>query len=97
MENKIAPSAATPDPTTGPPPAASRSATELPAKRTPPDHDPVDMRLVIEEDANAGGTYVYKTINRLTGEVILQLPREQLLKLRERVTYAAGDVVRTKA
>lgn len=55
------------------------------------------MRLVIEEDANAGGTYVYKTINRLTGEVILQLPREQLLKLRERVTYAAGDVVRTKA
>ncbi len=96
MENKVAPSAATP-PTSGQAPAASRSNTELAAARATPAKDPVDMRLVIEEDANAGGTYVYKTINRLTGEVILQLPREQLLKLRERVTYAAGDVVRTKA
>ena len=97
MENKVAPSAAIPDPTSGQPPAASRSTQELPAARATPAKDPVDMRLIIEEDANAGGTYIYKTINRLTGEVILQLPREQLLKLRERVTYSAGDVVRTKA
>ena len=97
MENKVAPAAATPDPTSAQAPSASRSTTELPAGRATPGKDPVDMRLVIEEDANAGGTYIYKTINRLTGEVILQLPREQLLKLRERVAYSAGDVVRTKA
>ena len=55
------------------------------------------MRLVIEEDAAAGGSYVYKTVNRLTGEVILQLPRDQLLKLKEQVDYVAGDIVRAKA
>ena len=54
------------------------------------------MRLVIEED-KASGSYVYKTVNRLTGEVIQQLPRDQLLKLRDQVAYEAGDVVRTKA
>ena len=54
------------------------------------------MRLVIEED-KASGSYVYKTVNRLTGEVIQQLPRDQLLKLKEQVDYEAGDVVRTKA
>jgi len=54
------------------------------------------MRLVIEED-KASGSYVYKTVNRLTGEVVQQLPREQVLQLREQVDYEAGHVVRTKA
>jgi flagellar protein FlaG len=54
------------------------------------------MRLVIEED-KAAGSYVYKTINRLTGEVVQQLPRDQVLKLREALEYEAGDVVRAKA
>jgi flagellar protein FlaG len=54
------------------------------------------MRLVIEED-KASNSYVYKTINRLTGEVIQQLPREQVLQLREQLDYEAGDMVRTKA
>ena len=54
------------------------------------------MRLVIEED-KATNSYVYKTVNRLTGEVIQQLPREQVLQLREQLDYEAGNVVRTKA
>ncbi len=54
------------------------------------------MRLVIEED-KASGSYVYKTVNRLTGEVVQQLPREQVLQLRDQVDYVAGHVVRTKA
>jgi len=54
------------------------------------------MRLVIEED-KASGLYVYKTVNRLTGEVVQQLPREQVLQLKDRVDYEAGHVVRTKA
>jgi len=54
------------------------------------------MRLVIEED-KASNSYVYKTVNRLTGEVIQQLPREQVLQLREQLNYEAGDVVRAKA
>ncbi len=97
MENKVAAFAATPDPTFGqkpaPPPRpdpGSKAASQAQSS------DPVDMRLVIEEDKTSG-SYVYKTVNRLTGEVIQQLPRDQLLKLRDQVAYEAGDVVRTKA
>ena len=54
------------------------------------------MRLVIEED-KASGTYVYKTIDSRTGKVIQQLPREQIMQLRDQMEYEAGQVVRTKA
>jgi flagellar protein FlaG len=54
------------------------------------------MRLVIEED-KASGTYVYKTVNRRTGEILQQLPREQILKLRDALTYEAGHIVRAQA
>jgi len=96
MQNKVATVAATPDPTFGQRPAAAApemgTSTE-PAVQGP---DPVDMRLVIEED-KASGTYVYKTVNRRTGEVVQQLPREQILKLRDALTYEAGSIVRAKA
>src|SRR3954463_11959112 len=97
MESKVAAFAATPDPTFGQksatPPAADTASS---AKRAALSQDPVDMRLVIEED-KASNSYVYKTVNRLTGEVIQQLPRDQVLKLREQLDYEAGDVVSAKA
>ena len=58
--------------------------------------EPADYRLVIEDDEKAG-CFVYKTINRLTGEVVQQLPREQLIKLREAADYATGAVISTRA
>lgn len=60
-----------------------------------PATDSADLRLVIEQDQASGG-YVYKTVNRLTGEVVLSLPRDDVLRLREDSHYAAGSVVRTK-
>jgi flagellar protein FlaG len=51
-----------------------------------------DLRLVIEEDGVAG-TYVYKTVDPRTGQVVAQLPREELLRLRETSGYAPGAVV----
>ncbi len=96
MENKVAAFAATPDPTFGQKPAPPRPDPGTKADGAAQSPDPVDMRLVIEED-KASGSYVYKTVNRLTGEVIQQLPRDQILKLRDQVAYEAGDVVRTKA
>jgi flagellar protein FlaG len=64
----------------------------------PPPDAPVigDYRLVIEEDP-AARTFVYKTIDRATGQVVSQIPREQLLKLKEDPLYTAGDVLKTKA
>jgi flagellar protein FlaG len=46
---------------------------------------------VIEDD-KAAGSYVYVTINSVTGEVVSQVPREQLLKMREDPGYQPGSV-----
>ncbi len=58
--------------------------------------DAADLRLVIEEDQESG-SFVYKTINRVTGEVVLQLPRTEVLRMREERTYSAGSVIRASA
>jgi flagellar protein FlaG len=54
--------------------------------------DASDFRLVIEED-QASKSYIYKTVDRKTGAVIQQFPREQLLKLKDNQDYSAGSVV----
>lgn len=74
---------------------AQRPADLRPIARVEPPVEPdqADLRLIIEEDAN--GAFVYKTIDRRTGEVLVQLPREQLLRRREEADYAAGEVIRT--
>jgi flagellar protein FlaG len=97
MNSKVASFAATPDPTFGQKPAPQRpDTTGAPEKHRAPGQDPADLRLVIEED-KATNSYVYKTVDRATGEVIQQMPREQVLQLREQLDYEAGDVVRAKA
>jgi flagellar protein FlaG len=95
MQSKVAPFAATPDPTFGRRDgraAAQDTATANDAKAS----DEADLRLVIEED-QAAGTYVYKTVNRRSGEVVQQIPQEEVLRLREDSAYLAGGVIRTKA
>ena len=62
---------------------------------SPPAEQP-DVRLVIEE-SDQPGSYVYKTLNRLTGEVLQQFPREELRRLREEESYEAGTGVCTHA
>ena len=95
MQSKVASFAATPDPTLNPPKSGS-SPSGGRAKAKVQTSDSVDLRLVIEED-QASGTYVYKTVDRRTGEVVLQLPRADVLRLREATGYVAGAVIRTKA
>ncbi|WP_339932376.1 hypothetical protein [uncultured Brevundimonas sp.] len=53
-------------------------------------------RLVIEEGSREG-SFIYKTLDRLTGEVIRQLPREQIVELKGEDDYAAGAVIDTSA
>ena len=53
-------------------------------------------RLVIEEGPSLG-TFVYKTLDNATGEVIRQFPREQVLRLAEARQYSAGSVIDTSA
>ena len=51
-------------------------------------------RLTIEEGPEG---FVYKTLDRVTGEVIRQFPREAVLKLRASPAYDRGGVFDTKA
>lgn len=53
-------------------------------------------RLVIEEGPQAG-SFIYKTLDRVTGEVVKQLPREQVVDLMRTARYSAGSVIDTKA
>jgi len=73
--------------------AARTSPVQVPAPKAAP---PPMVRLVIEEDQESG-VFIYKTLDPATGEVLLQLPREDLLKALHSGAYAAGDVVKTRA
>jgi flagellar protein FlaG len=53
-------------------------------------------RLVIEQGPRAG-SFVYKTLDRETGEIVRQMPSEEVLKLRERDDYGVGAVINTTA
>jgi flagellar protein FlaG len=96
MENKVAAFAATPDPTFGQKSPSLGPASAPTPRQTGSVADQADLRLVIEED-QASGSYIYKTVVRQTGEIIQQLPRAELLKLRDTARYAAGVLIRTKA
>lgn len=97
MENKVAKLSATPDqafsqPALQPPPAADTGSVQ--SRIAQGALDQADLRLVIEEQA---GSFVYKTVDRRTGEIVAQYPREDILKLHEETEYAAGDVINAKA
>jgi flagellar protein FlaG len=76
----------TPTPPAAPAPKAPRTEIE----------ETVDLRLVIDID-EASGSYVYKTINRMTGEVVAQVPREDLLRMRDQSSYQAGQLIKASA
>ena len=61
-----------------------------------PTQDQATQRLVIEMDQGSG-SYVYKTVDRVTGEVLQQLPRAEVLRMRQIADYTAGAVIQTKA
>lgn len=70
-------------------------ARQDPAKAGAPAADS-DLRLVIERD-EAGAYYIYKLIDRSTGEVVSELPCEEVARLAKGEDYTAGSVIRTRA
>ena len=78
------------------PESAGTSAGPVASKPAQGDSpDPADLRLIIEDDLIAG-SFVYKTVDRKSGKVVQQLPREQILALREASDYTAGAVIKAK-
>ncbi|MBU1386014.1 MAG: flagellar protein FlaG [Alphaproteobacteria bacterium] len=52
--------------------------------------------MVIEEGPQSG-SFIYKTLDRVTGEVVKQLPLEQVVDLMQADRYRAGSVINTRA
>ena len=52
------------------------------------------LRLTVDKDPDTG-EWVYKAIDRYTGEVVRVLPRQELVKMREASNYQAGSVIKT--
>jgi flagellar protein FlaG len=77
--------------------APAVAGNDQPAIKASSDVEPVTQyRLVIEEGPTMG-TFIYKTLDSATGEVVRQFPREQVLRLAEASKYGAGSVINTTA
>jgi len=90
MENRLASISA---PTEVTSPNSRGFALDLPPITAKPvvTEGEADLRLIIEEDPK-GGSYVYKTVDRRTGDIVAQFPREDVLKLKDADSYSAGSV-----
>ena len=97
MSNTAPVAGMSPDVTPALPAPATTPATAGPSQAPPTQSDAqADLRLVIEED-KAAGSYVYITVDPTTGKVISQLPREQLLKMRDAPDYRPGTIVDSRS
>jgi flagellar protein FlaG len=54
-----------------------------------------DQRLVVREGTE-DGLFVYTILDRASGQVMMQIPREDLAQLAARPDYEAGQVIDTK-
>lgn len=98
METKAALSAIAADPTPSgqypksSAPEPSAGAIGLPESRAESSEpQPGDLRLVIEQNEDTGA-FIYKTVDRRTGETLQILPREEVLKLKHTKDYGPGSV-----
>ena len=57
--------------------------------------EPADYRLVIDKDP-ISGAFVYRTVDRFSGETVSQFPNEELVRLRDSADYISGTIVDKK-
>jgi flagellar protein FlaG len=74
-------------------PVSLDRGAEAPQRPVQNDHDAGRYRLTIEEGPDG---YVYKTLDRVTGEVIRQFPREDMVKMRHSPAYGPGELIKTE-
>ena len=75
--------------------ASTTTGNEPPVTQAPSDAEQaVRYRLVIEEGPTLG-SFIYKTLDSTTGEIVRQFPREQVIRLAEARKYDAGSVIKT--
>ena len=82
-----------------PPPAVAPATTGNEPPVTPASsyvEQAAQYRLVIEEGPTIG-SFIYKTMDSATGEIVRQFPREQVIRMAEARKYDAGSVIDTTA
>jgi flagellar protein FlaG len=69
----------------------------LPASPNVPAYiaEPLDYRLVVDKDP-VSGAFIYRTVDRVSGETVSQFPSEEIVKLRDSADYQAGTVFNGK-
>jgi hypothetical protein len=53
--------------------------------------EPIEYRLVVDKDP-VSNTFIYRTVDRLTGETVAQYPNEEIVRLRDSAGYKPGTV-----
>jgi flagellar protein FlaG len=97
MSSKVSPISSATDPLAGL--ASRRVEGEVqPVKdpAPPPSAEHADLRLIIEESGEPG-RYVYTIVDRRSGRIVSQMPRDDVLKLGEQKTYSAGALFKGEA
>ncbi|MGA9658685.1 MAG: flagellar biosynthesis protein FlaG [Asticcacaulis sp.] len=56
--------------------------------------EPYQLRLTVDKDPETG-QWIYRAIDRYTGEVVREMPRQELVALRQSSTYKTGSVIKT--
>jgi flagellar protein FlaG len=57
--------------------------------------EPINFRLVIDTDP-VTGSFIYRTVDRVTGETVSQYPSEEIVRMRDSGAYTAGTVFKGK-
>ncbi len=78
------------------PPAAPTPRNESSPPAQPAPEKSAPTRLMIEEIGNTG-VFVYKVLDSATGKLIVQIPREEVVRLSQTDGYASGALVDTQA
>jgi flagellar protein FlaG len=76
-------------------PSKTSAATSSPASSSSETSGDPEQRLVIKEGAQAG-VFIYTILDRVTGAVLVQIPREEVVHIASRPDYSAGQVIDTK-
>jgi flagellar protein FlaG len=79
-------------------PNASQAKADPNSSHGSPSENPeaqAPNRLVITQ-GNKTGVYIYTILDRATGQVLVQIPREEVLRIAARPDYSAGSVLDTK-
>ncbi len=86
---------ASPSPSAKPVEKDPSKATASPPSSNAENQTAENERLVIREGALAG-VFIYTILDRASGRVMVQIPREEVMHIANRPDYSAGQVVDTK-